>query len=361
MRHRAIGQFISIATVTLLVTGLCVPVSRAGPSAVSPADDAYHFREWADGHHDINYIEWWYFNLFDSQQNVQAIFTYFVADPANLAGIGLSQVTAVAYTPAGIVSLTDVYPVDAFEASYEQADVQIEANRIEVIDADSYRIVGATRGGRLAWDLTYSRQASSWFAADRMVVGSLPWEQMSWLVYMPRAAVTGQLTVDGQTYAVTTSGYHDHNWGEWVVTDALWNWAQYSEPGLAFELGDFIGGPVGLASLDVGGEHTVFTKDQYRLVHTRWAYDEVNRRPYPVESHFLAENAATRLALTLRVTATDVLRGGYPAPLPVALVYEQTAEYTGRLWRKGSDGLWRLTTSFQGSGFKEYTAKTRVR
>ncbi len=353
------GRFVLIATFALLAAGLSPPASVAEGQGVSLADDAYHYRDWADGHHDVNYIEWWYFNLFDSQQNLQAIFTYFVADPTNLAGIGLAQLTAVAYTPNGIVSLNDVYSPDVFSASYDQADVQIEANRIEVVDADTYRIVGATRNGRLSWDLTYARQAPSWFAADRMVVGTLPWEQMSWLVYMPRAAVTGELTVDGQTYTVAASGYHDHNWGEWVFTNALWNWAQYSEPGLSFELGDFIGGPVGVASLEVQGERTVFTTDQYRLVHTRWAYDEADRTFYPVETLFFAEDATTRLSLTLRVTTTDVLRGELGARLPVALIYEQTAEYTGRLWQKSPSGAWRLAKSFQGGGFKEYTAKTR--
>jgi len=347
----------TLATALLIVAGVPVPTVRAAAPPVAPADDAYHYRDWADGHHDINYIEWWYFNLVDAQQDVRAIFTYFVADPANIGGIGLSQLTAVAYTATGIVSVNDVYAPDAFEASYEKADVRIEANRIEAIDADTYRIVGATRDGRLSWDLTYVRQAPSWFAADRLVVGARPWEQMSWLVYMPRAAVTGALTVDAHTYTVATSGYHDHNWGEWVFTNALWNWAQYSEPGLSFELGDFIGGPVGLASLEIDGERTVFTKDQYRLVHTRWAYDAANRQAYPVESRFVAENATTRLSLTLRVTATDVLSGGYPPPLPVALIYEQPAEYTGRLWRKDSSGAWRPAASFQGAGFKEYTAK----
>jgi len=30
----------------------------------------------ADGQHDQDYIEWWYFNLFDAVQNIQIIFAY---------------------------------------------------------------------------------------------------------------------------------------------------------------------------------------------------------------------------------------------------------------------------------------------
>jgi hypothetical protein len=66
---------------------------------------------------------------------------------------------------------------------------------------------------------------------------------MSWLVYMPGARVNGQVTVDGHVYEMDAPGYHDHNWGEWIFTDALWNWAQYAEPDLAFAMADFIRQP----------------------------------------------------------------------------------------------------------------------
>ncbi len=94
---------------------------------------------------------------------------------------------------------------------------------------------------------------------------------------MPRAQVSGRLAVDGRVYEIDAAGYHDHNWGEWIPTDALWSWAQYSNPDLAFELGDFQGQPTGLASIDAAGERTVFTKEQYAFIHTRWAFDHAER------------------------------------------------------------------------------------
>lgn len=109
--------------------------------------------------------------------------------------------------------MVDEYAPELFTASSQEADVGIE------------------------W--------SAWFAVDRMAVSTLPWERMSWLVYMPRAVVSGRPAVDGQVYVVTASGYHDHNWGEWAFTNAPWNWAQCSARGLSFELGDFVGGPAG--------------------------------------------------------------------------------------------------------------------
>lgn len=353
---------IGASTLLLLAAVLGAPASASASGSlatapiISPAADAYHFGDWADGRHDWAYNEWWYFNLLDARQEIRAIFTYFIADPGDRTKQGLAQIVAVAYTPAGVTSAVDLYPPDRLSASYTRADVAIEGNAIQVIDADTYRIVGATRDGRLAWDLTYARLSAPWLALDRARIGRLSWEWMSWLVYMPRAAVSGQLIVDGRAYAVEGSGYHDHNWGEWVFGDGLWNWAQCSAPGLSFGLGDFIGGPTGVAALELDGQRMVFTKDEYRLLHTRWAYDARNRKRYPVESVFFAENAATRLLVTLVATATEAIRGDAPAPLADPIIYEQTARYEGWLWRRGARGRWHLATSFRGGGFKEFTA-----
>ncbi len=355
------GRFVAIAAVCLLVVSPCLLASFASAQDVSPADDAYHFSEWADGRHEASYTEWWYFNLVDMRQDLKAVFSYFVTDPANLTRHGLAQVAVVAYTPPGVVSAVDEYAPMLFTASSQQADVGIASSAIQVIDADTYRIVGATRDGRLSWDLTYAKESDAWFAADRVAVGTLPWERMSWLVYMPRAVVSGHLAVDGQVYAVTASGYHDHNWGEWVFTNALWNWAQCSAPEFAFELGDFIGGPTGLAALDVDGQRTLLTKDQYGLAHTRWAKDSVNGKLYPVESLFVAVNPSIRLILRLQVSATEPLRGDVPAPLPTPLIYEQTAQCDGWVQRRAPSGSWLTPIAIHGAGFKEYTSRIRHR
>lgn len=344
---------------TLLLLSPTPPTLAAADAAgeVVPADDAYHYEAWANGSHDRTYTEWWYFNLTDAGRNVRAVLSYFVSNPESLAGPARIQVVSVAYTGDGTVSAIDAYPVEAFSASSEQADVVIGPCRIEVIDPDTYRVVGASLDGRIAWDLTYARAATSWFAADRVPVGRLEWERMSWLVYMPRANVGGRLTVDGRVYAVDGAGYHDHNWGEWIPTDALWSWAQYSSPDLAFELGDFQGQATGVASVDAAGERTVFTKEQYTLTYTQWAFDRTERVWYPTESLFVADDGVRRLRVTMTVVATVPLRGELPFPLRDLIIFEQTARYEGWLWTRSADGRWLLEGVLRGEGFTEYTAK----
>jgi hypothetical protein len=174
---------------------------------------------------------------------------------------------------------------------------------------------------------------------------------------MPRAEVTGTLTVDGRDYDIRAAGYHDHNWGEWIPTDGLWNWAQHSEEGLTLEVGDFIGKPAGLCAVDAGGTRSVFTKDQYSLVHTRYWFDFENRVVYPIESLLTADDGALRLQVTIRALRTEPLRGDLPFPLRDLIVYEQTARYDGTLWTKDAAGDWIVASVIHGDGFKEYTAR----
>lgn len=330
---------------------------RAQSDDVIPTDDAYHFSAWADGRQDAFYTEWWYFNFFDARSGVQGIFSYFITNPGDLLDGGRARMAAVAYTGQGIVSAVDPYPRAAFSASEVQADVSIGANAIQVIDADTYRVTGASRDGRLRWDLTYAREAETWLAADRMGVGSFPWEKMSWLIYMPRARVVGRMVVDGRAYDISAPGYHDHNWGEWFPTDALWNWGQYSDRRLSLEIGDFIGKPVGVVGVDFDGERTVFTKGQYGLLHTRWALDWKSLVWYPTESVLFAGNDTRRLWVTVRAIGTEPLRGDLPLPLRDLFIFEQTARYDGWLWEKNPEGEWAVASVIRGNGFKEYTAR----
>ncbi len=352
-RWRAIIKSMKIRSIApaIALLSLC-GAAYAQSDGVSVADDAGHFLYWLGTGHLSDYTEWWYFNLYDSSNNVQAIFSYLINNPLGLQGgllpIGISEMAAVAYTPTGVVTEMDPYLALSFSAQYSEADVDIgKQNAITVLDPDTYRISGATRDGRIVWNLLYQREAPSWYAGHNINVAADPWQLMSWLLYMPRAGVSGTLTVDGTQYTVSASGYHDHNWGEWNLNGVTWNWAQYSQPGLTFDLGDFPAKPGGVASLDLNGERFVFESGQYTLIHTQWAYDPTNNLMYPTQSVFHASNGAAELDVTMNVLQTDPLAA--PVSPPRSVIYEQTVTYTGQGWAGGQP------LNFTGNGFKEYT------
>ncbi len=209
-----------------------------------------------------------------------------------------------------------------------------------------------------AWNFIYLRQSDSWFGGDREEVGLFPREQMSWLTYMLGAYVSGEVHVDGQSHILKNApGYHDHNWGEWIPANPLWNWAQYFEPGLTLEMGDFVRRPTGIMSVEFQCDRIVFSKDEYHFIHTRWAFDKENCKLFPVRTWLYAENDTKRLLLGMKAHDTEPLRMKTPLPLPDVIIYEQTAHYVGRLWEKNARGEWELLVSFSGDGFKEYTSR----
>ena len=318
---------------------------------VSEANDGYHFQSWEGSPYNAAYNEWWYFNLYDVKNDLQAIFTYQVADPLNLTGEGLSDMTVVVYQGKKTVVESDLYPLSSFTASSSAANVTLGPNKVSTAGPDTYFVTGSTQDGRLSWSLIFDRVAPSWFAGDHIDVGPPSWEQMSWLVYMPRANVLGSLFVDGHRYSINTSGYHDHNWGQWDFASVVWNWAQYSQPGLSFDLGDFVGNPNGRARINVDGKEIVFAANQYSLVHTKWGFDAQDNLAYPVQSVITANNGNVSLRIVMDAEKTEPLATGPP---PSLVIYEQTAHYTGTITVKNGSVPSKL--SFSGDGFKEYTA-----
>lgn len=321
---------------------------------VTEVSDGYHLLGWLGSTHLTDYNEWWYFNLYDSSNNVQAIFTYQVANPLNVSGLGIAELSTAVYTSEGILVDGDAYFTPAFSAHPLKANVTLgKTNSITVMDANTYQIVGATKDGKVAWNLQYQRTAPSWHAMSRLNVASPSWELMSWLIYMPAAAVSGKLTVNGTTYevsAMNATGYHDHNWGEWNFDTVPWNWAQVSQsnltPALTFDLGDFPDQQDGIASVEVNGERYVFQHSQYTLTHTQWATDPTFKVDYPTQSKFTANNGTARITLTMNVIANQGLSTA--SSPPELVIFEQTAAFTGQVT------IGSTVTNVSSSGFKEY-------
>ena len=109
---------------TIMILTILLMLVLTGPSQapvcfaeVSPSDDAYHYSDFRDGSHDANYIEWWYFNLFDQASDIQIIFYYSIINPDNILDFGITGVGATVFTAGGIISEMDTFSTDLFYAS----------------------------------------------------------------------------------------------------------------------------------------------------------------------------------------------------------------------------------------------------
>ena len=329
---------------------LLVLAGAALADTIAPSDDAYHLRNWSGTPALSAYTEWWYFNVVDTTQNLQAVLVYYIANPDQLGtGGSAANMVAIVYTPGAVTPEADPYPVTSFHASYSAANVTLGGNSIHVAGANTYVLTGASLDGAVSWNLTFTRQATSFQGFNAAELGAAPWEKMSWLVYMPRAAVSGQLTANGVTYIVNGSGYHDHNWGEWLPKDVLWNWAQYSQSGFWFDIYDFINESNGLAQVSVNGTTFAFSKSQYQLVNSQWIYDPQHHLSYPTQTTVTADNGSQQLQVVMNVTQTAPLTYGFTAASQ-STIYEQAVTYSGAVTANS------ITLPFSGRGFKEYTA-----
>ena len=94
-----------------------------------------------------------------------------------------------------------------------------------------------------------------------------------------------------------------------------------------------------------------FLAAQYKLVHTKWAYD-TQKTFDPTQSISTADNGIVRAYVKMDVVKTD--------PLPVfpgQVIYEQPSRFTGSVTEQDSGGS-KYEREFEGNGFEEYTAIT---
>jgi hypothetical protein len=241
MRKTVLSLYLVVCGLFLLsVTGLA---SASAP--ITPKDDAYHYV--ADQLHNENYIEWWYFNFYDENKDVQFAVSYFVADPENLSYMGTARLVVFAYLPGQEPIVETMYffdPANQFSADTEICDVSIgdvnsPVGHAWAEDENNYRVQGSVISiNNIQWDLTYERQLGGyWYPGFAERVGLNKWEWLEWMLYMTGAEVTGQITVNGKSYDVeAVRGYHDHNWGQWLFFGTMWDWAQVSKPEDGFSL-----------------------------------------------------------------------------------------------------------------------------
>ena len=60
------ARFLKRFGILLSLLLITASVVAASSSQVELSDDAYHFPCFDDGQHDINFVEWWYFNFYDT-------------------------------------------------------------------------------------------------------------------------------------------------------------------------------------------------------------------------------------------------------------------------------------------------------
>lgn len=186
--------------------------------------DMYNVELWENGLRTVpdDYgFEWWYFDahLDDGRSIVIVFYTkpQYLPEETSAPQFSISIVS-----PDGTETRQTRYfsVSDAYFAEEKCNIVMGGDNYFRVNDDGNFEIKAATDD--FSVDLVLVPQTPAY----RPGTGHLYFEEnyFAWLCQVPSGEVTGFVEVNGEETAVSGSGYHDHNWGNFNVANGLKNW-----------------------------------------------------------------------------------------------------------------------------------------
>jgi hypothetical protein len=318
-------------------------------------DDGAHAAAFVDHPHKEWFTEWWYFNLRDPRAGISLLGVY----SASPFGVGVGAFAAMIFRDGQQpFDVTDPYPASQVKTSPDRADVTVGPNRVEARSEDTYRIVAASRDGRVSWDLTFERALGAppaWLLANAQ--GPLDWEDGWWMSWMPAARARGTVTVDGVAYAIDgATAYHDHNWGVWYSTARNWQWLQCSsiDEGVALDLGYSDGfDPPRVALLQLGDRSIAFDAAGIDLpTYSGFRYWPDTPWKYPERARTTLVDPSDRVRVEVEWSAPESRTWPLVATI---FLFEQVVDVTLRVSERGSDGSWQPARTVVTTGIAEWS------
>ena len=204
-----------------------------------PAEDGDHYRP------EPHFFEWWYFDVaFDDGTYLVAIFhssLYNAVDHKPTLDLRYYPPEGAPIVAIGRFDRAGRFDQGDYRAAPDHCRVQI-GECLAVDEGDHYRL--NLRHGSLAAELTFFPELPGWRAGTgHLFADAATGQHFDWIVPVPRARVTGKLTVAGESRRVSGIGYHDHNWGNMYLSSAFrrWTWGRVQAGDWTLLFGDVIG------------------------------------------------------------------------------------------------------------------------
>jgi len=164
------------------------------------------------------FVEMWYFELYDEVNQVEFAIMCCIDNPANsrfgkIFGFARSSdiMCCVAFDDRRNAENDMYFPT--FDANEDVLRVNIgDAVFLEAIDDQTIHLHGESKGVGCNFDLQFTRDFPE-LDAMKTVISKRKNDNFWFYANMPRARVTGTVTMDGETRSVDCHGYHDHDWG----------------------------------------------------------------------------------------------------------------------------------------------------
>ncbi|MEI8003553.1 MAG: hypothetical protein WCG94_04400 [Methanothrix sp.] len=346
-RHHALLMAITIVILAFLLSGNGWAVDA------SPKDDAYHYM--SNGVDDQLYNEWWYFNVADNDS--QFIVVYLLSDPDNISSARKIQVQAVAMQD-GRPHAMGQRESRGYGGDRNAPMFDIDKSGFSAEEEPNLRVWGEVVDGATAdpirWDLVYQPAASPWYAIPvQEHIGHLKGDWMKWLVYMPSAQVTGTITIGNMTKKLQGTGYHEHAWGRFALSDPQITRACVSVPldGFSLAFAEILGERrVAFLGIEKDGKSIAFRDMQIKINYSSYASDNNTNAVFPQAYHVKADNGEYSLDLAVDVQKSVATTLDYQPPLPSVLTFQQVSILQGMLKSKSGKQY-----TFQNLGFSGVT------
>ena len=166
--------------------------------------------------------EWWYSDAHFPDGTIMVVI-FFSKSPIEVNGPVKPQATIEITLPDGRKFEDQVEAT--IENSYfgkEHCDVRVGESRI-VGDLKHYDI--SFKGKKIQAALTLDGTIPSWRSQPGSIFfGDKEEHYFAWLPAIPEGRATADFTLEGRSYHLEGSGYHDHNWGDRIMLQLMHHW-----------------------------------------------------------------------------------------------------------------------------------------
>ncbi|MCR4281186.1 MAG: hypothetical protein NUV88_02540 [Candidatus Kaiserbacteria bacterium] len=349
----------------------------------APHRDRWHYLDYSDGKHTGAYTEWKYLNFI--QGDLAGYIIYYVLDPELRTSLGSGRIMARVLRGEEFHGGIDKIPMSEIEFDTHTASARFGNARLNEKTPHNYQITGSVAG--ISWDLEYNQSTPTLDGFKDVNFGILPWEKASWLVKMPRARITGAISINSKHIQLNALGYSDTNWGEFVPFLSRYEWAQFNDEKISVVLGViYRWGAVWktYAYAEINKEIINFDSETFKIIERKWGREKITGIMTPVKTRFEIKGGPSTgesadfvarpadhgpvgpstgadhgpvgpytLDCAYAPARTDMLSLKISSWLPKPCVAEQISRFSGTLKHNGN-----IVHSFAGLGFSEYSPKT---
>jgi|GEM_PF-1915143 len=317
-----------------------------------PHSDGWHYLGSRDEKHEENYIEWKYFNF--TQKDLAGYIIYYLMDPEKKTKFGGGRLL-VRIIKDG-VSYGLIKKIEMEQISLDSISAGMRMGDAEIIEKSSYEYKIKCKSIDVSWNLDYVQHAPTIESFQNINTCMVRWENVNWLIKMPRAKVVGDIIIGTDTFHIDALGYTDTNWGEMIPFFTRYEWGQYNDENFSLVFGMLYGFTKLKSSYFyfILGKHLVKLENAYcEVKHVERTFDKMLGVKIPSKNNFLVKGDEYEISFSTQLLFHDNPGLKIHLFLPKVVVSEQIVEYEGVVKKNGE-----ILHKFKGRGFEEWNTKT---